>query len=510
MSLLGIDVGTTNCKAVAFSEDGAVLASASAEYPLVQPRPGWIELDPDVVWRALARCIRQAAAATARDPIRALAVAAQGEAATPVSADGAALANSIVTFDTRTVAQAEWWERTLGRQALFARTGMPLHGMYTLNKLQWLREHRPALVARTNTFLLYGDLVLRRLGLPPVIDSSMASRTMALNVATGDWDDDLLRRAGFDRSQFAPVAASGTVVGEVPAAVAADLGLPKGVLAVAGAHDQPAGALGAGVVRPGLAMYAIGTVECVTPAFDRPVLAPAMLDANLCCEPHAAAGLWVTLAFNFSGGSLLRWYRDTLCPEETAQAAATGADVYDLITAGMAAAPPELLLLPHFAGSGTPTLDPNALGAVVGLRLGTTRAELTRAVLEGPTYEMALNLEALDRAGVAVRTLRAIGGGARSDRWLQLKADVLGRPVERLALSEATAFGAALLAGQGAGLWPSAAERAAALARTIAVFEPDPATHAIYAERLAVYRDLAAAVAPLAHRLQGAGADSRS
>jgi xylulokinase len=324
---------------------------------------------------------------------------------------------------------------------------------------------------------------------------------MALSVQTLDWDAELLDMAGIRRSQLPPVVASGTPQGNVPASVADRLGLPRGIVAVAGAHDQPAGALGAGIVHPGMAMYAVGTVECITPAFDRPVVAPSMLAANLCCEPHAVTGMWVTLAFNFSGGSLLRWYRDTLCATEQAAASANGRDVYDVITEGMSPQPPTVLILPHFAGSGTPALDPHALGAIVGLRLGTTKGELTRAVLEGPTFEMALNLESLANAGVEVRELRAIGGGARSDRWLQLKADVLGRPIHRLDLAEAGAFGAALLAGQGAGLWPSAAERAGEVVKTAETFEPHAATHRIYQERLAVYRDLYTHLQPVSHQL---------
>jgi len=502
MSLLGIDIGTTGCKAIVFREDGTILGQGYREYQLLHPRPGWEELDPREVWDGVCAAIRQAvAAAGSGDPVRALATSVQGEAVTPVAADGTILDHSPVTFDGRTVRYAAWWEEQFGREAIFEITGMPLHPMYTLCKVMWWRDERPEIFERAAWFLCYGDFALHRLGVAPTIDYSMAGRTMAFDLRGATWSLPLLERAGVPPEKLATPRPSGTAVGPIRDAVAEELGLPRGVLAVTGGHDQPCGALGAGIGTAGIAVDATGTVECITPVFDRPVLTPAMRDNNYCCYHHVVTGLYATLAFNFTGGSLLRWYRDTLGQEEVEIARRTGRDVYDIITERAAAGPSDLFVLPHFTMTGTPWFDPRAKGAILGLTLATGKEQLLKALLEGVTFEMRLNLERLAEAGVSVERLRAIGGGARSQAWLQLKADLFGRPVEALGVSEAACLGAAILAGVGAGIYRSASEAATALVRPVATYDPDPTRSARYDERFAVYRDLYPTLAPLLHRI---------
>src|SRR5207253_2402017 len=273
MSLLGIDIGTTGCKAIVFRVDGQVLGHAYREYPLIHPREGWAELDPEGVWASVSEAVGQAVdRAGPGDPVKALATSVQGEAVTPVARDGTILANSPVTFDGRTVPYVEEWEKKVGREEIFRITGMP----------------------------------------------------------------------------------PGAPVGVVPPDVAEELGLPPGVAGATGGHDQPCGALGAGINRPGLAMDATGTVECITPIFDRPVLSPQMQEGNYCCYHHVVPGLYATLAFNFTGGSLLRWYRDNLGAKEVEEAQVSGLDVYDIMIGKAAGGPSRLLVLPHFTMTGTP------------------------------------------------------------------------------------------------------------------------------------------------------------
>ena len=309
MSLLGVDIGTSGVKAVAFDKGGRIVASASRAYPLHFPKPDWIELDSRRVMRAAREAIREVAAKTRRDPIQALAVAAQGEAVTPVAADGSYLHNAIVTFDARTAPWVGWWEERLSRRRIYEITGMPLHGMYTASKILWWKKARPDVFRKARRFLCYEDLFFQELGLPPTLDSSLAARTMLYDIDRGDWSGELLRIAGLSADRLARVSPPGAVVGEIGAN---DFGLPKGTLAVTGGHDQPCGALGAGVVEPGVGMYATGTVECITPAFGKRVIHPKLLKSNIACYPHVVPGLFVALTFNFTGGSLLNWYRDQL------------------------------------------------------------------------------------------------------------------------------------------------------------------------------------------------------
>jgi xylulokinase len=275
MSLLGIDVGTTGCKAILFAEDGRILGSGYREYPLYHPQPGWAELDPREVWDGVRESVREAVSGVAQgDLVRAVSTSSQGEAVVPVGADGEPLGTAIVSFDARTAPQREGWEGSFGAERVFQITGMPLHTMYSILKIQWLRENQPDLYGRTWKFLPFGDYILHRLGAPPVTDSSMAARTMAMDLGRNDWSPEILSDAGVDPAKLPDIHPSGTEVGVIRGDVAEELGLPPGVRLVTGAHDQPAGALGAGIVRPGIAMDATGTVECICPAFPEPVLTP--------------------------------------------------------------------------------------------------------------------------------------------------------------------------------------------------------------------------------------------
>lgn len=500
MSLLGLDIGTTGCKAIVFDEEMEILGGAYREYQLIHPHPGWSELDPMAVWEKTEAAIVEAVAkAGDGDPVRAVATSVQGEAACPVDDARRPLGNSIVTFDPRTEPQAARLEEAIGAEEIYRLSGQPLHPMGTVNKIAWWKEMRPDVYAATRRFLCFGDFALAQLGVEPVMDRSIAARTMAYDLRRDEWSSAVLDVFGIDRDILPQVAPSGTAVGVIPDRVAQRLGLPVGVVAVTGAHDQPCGALGAGATKPGSAMYAIGTVECVTPCLDDFV--PGLGYRGFPCYPHAAPDRFVTLGFNFGGGSVLRWYRDQFGAAEVELAQATGAEVYDLLLQDVDTSVGSLLLLPHFAGTGTPWLDIASKGAIVGLTLETSRADVAKAILEGTTYEIAFNVSEMRSAGVKIDELRAIGGGSRSDVWLQIKADVLGTPLARLAVPEAAALGAALLAGAGAGIFDDVAAVAAEVARPQRVFDPDPVRHRRHGERLELYRNLYPILKDILHAL---------
>jgi len=495
VSLLGLDVGTTGCKAVVFDETGHILGQGYREYPLVYPQPGWIELDSNLVWESLVAAVRQAVSEV-REPVETLSVACQGEACTPVSADGTVLHRAIVTFDNRTAETASQWETVLGRERLLRISGQPYHPMGTLFKILWIKRHLPDLFQRTWKFLCYGDFVLHRLGVGPAIDYSMASRTMAFDIRSKRWSAEILSAVDLSPSLLAEPAPAGTLLGPISSEASHELGLPKGVKAVVGGHDQTCGALGAGVVEGGQGLYATGTVECITIALTE--FADGLGTRGYSCYPHVVPDLFVTLAFNFTGGALLRWYRDTFGFEERQEAERSGRDVYDLILADLPPGPVDVFVLPHFTATGTPWLDPMAKGAIVGLTLATTKKDIVRAILEGITYEMALNLEYLTEAGVEVGELRAVGGGARSSLWLQLKADLLGKRIVRTNITEAVCLGAAILAGWGTGVYASPLAGAQAAVRVGDTFTPDPILHRRYREKLATYERIYPAVKQIA------------
>ena len=490
MSLMGLDIGTTGTKAICFDEQGTILAAAYREYPLVQPRTGWMELDPEQVWSLVKEAVAEAAGKVSADPVRAVATSVLGEAAVPVDANGNVLDNSILGFDNRASELFDRWIADLDRAEIMRTTGQPPSQMTTLAKLMWLKQHEPDLFRRMARYVCFGDFALLKMGLEPRIDYSMASRTMAFDIHEMKYSEKLCAWADLDPGLFSPAVATGTVVGELGGGAAAELGLPAGCLIVAGSHDQPAGALGCGVTEPRVAMDATGTVECFAVAMDEPVVNETMLENNLACYPAAAPGLYVALSFNFTGGSLLRWVRDTFARAEQEEAEASGADVYDLLTRQMSEKPTDLFVLPHFMMTGTPHMDTSPVGAAVGLNLGTSRGEFLRAVLEGISYEMKLNLDLLLEAGAQVDEFRAVGGAAKNDFWLQLKADMFNRPVVKLAVAEAASLGMAITAGVAAGIYPSASEVVSDLVTPEATFTPDPGNAAYYEEKLAQYREI--------------------
>lgn len=488
MSLMGLDIGTTGTKATVFDEGGRILASAYREYPMDTPRPGWLELNPQRVWENVVQAVKEAATPCAADPVKALAVSCLGEAAIPLDAQGNILDNSIIGFDNRAGRMFDEWIADKDRERIMHITGQPPSQMFTVVKLMWIKQNRPEIYTKLKRFPTFEDFAYIRMGLAPKLDYSMAARTMAFDIHSHQYSDEIAGLCGVDTSVLSEAIPTGGVVGEIGPKASAELGLPVGCLVCAGAHDQPAGALGAGVILPEVAMDATGTVECFAASMEKPVVNKVMLQNNLPCYPHSAGGLYIALAFNFTGGSLFRWVRDELGAEERALAAKEGKDVYEVFTERMSRQPTDLFIVPHFTSTGTPYMDPDPVSAVIGLRLSTTRAELLRAVLEGITYEMKLNLSILESAGVHVKELRAIGGGAKSDFWLQLKADMFGRPVVRLTVTECAALGMAISAGVAAGTYGSVREAVQTLIKPDRVFEPNAKITKIYDEKLDAYR----------------------
>lgn len=501
MSLLGLDIGITGCKAVAFNLDGVALAQAYREYPLYQPNPGWMELDPAEVWQAVCEVIGSVTAAAVHDPVTALSVATHGESVLPVDAAGRPLGRFITALDTRAAEQARWWEEQVGRERLFQITGLPLHPMYTVNKLMWLRQHQPRVFTAAGRFLCMQDFVFHRLGLPPTLDYSLAARTMAFDVGRLDWSQEIVELARLDVGRLSRLLPSGSVVGEVPAPAAELLGLPPGVVAVTGGHDQPAGALGCGAVAAGVAMDSTGTVECVGVASPRLVLDDALLRSNLPVSPHTAAGMTVVFGYSTTGGALLRWYRDTFGQAELDEAQASGRAVYDVILQQASPGPSPVLILPHFVGSGTPWMDAASKGAILGLHLGTTRGQIVKAMLDSVSYEIKLSLDAMEAAGIAVTELRAFGGGARSPLWLQVKADVYGKPVRAMDVAEAPCLGVAILAGAATGAFASVDAGISRMVRATHTYHPDPAMVKRYQEHYVLFQQVYPTLAPLNRQL---------
>lgn len=489
MSLLGIDIGTTGCKAVCFSMAGEPLASAYREHQIRHPEPGWAELDAAAVWRNVQAIIREVAQAVKRDPIQALAVSSLGEAVVPVTHDRRILGPSILNFDVRGASYLESLGQRLDDSRLYEINGNTLGNHYGLTKLCWIRDHRPRIYEAADKFLLWSSFVGFMLGAEPAVDTSLANRTLLFDLERKDWSDPLLAWAGIERSKLPVVVPSGTPIGHVSPAIAAELGLSPDVVIVAGAHDQCANAVGCGVVQEGLAVYGMGTFLCITPTFSQRVAPDRMIPRGLNTEHHAVPGHYVTFIYN-QGGSLVKWYRDTFAREEHRQALATGEDVYDRLFAELPEGPSGVVVLPHFTVTGPPGFVSDSAGVVVGLHLETPRGAILKGILEGATFYLRDCLEALPETGIQVEDFRATGGGSKSDAWIQLSADILGQPFVRPRVTEAGALGAAIMAGVGCGALDSFSSGVAQMVKLERHFEPDLRVHAAYAEWFERYREL--------------------
>ncbi len=502
MSLLGLDIGTTGCKAIAFSVEGKPLAHSYREYGEMYPRPGWAEVDPHKVWNCVSEVIKEVANQVQYDPIKALSVTTLGEAFTPIDKNGEILFNSMTSVDNRAIKQTNSWNQTLGKEKVFEITGMPLHPSYTINKIMWLKEERPEIFNKAKKFLLYEDFTYFKLGLEPTIDYSLAGRTMAFDIRTKKWSEEIFSVAGIDPEVMATPKPAGEVVGEIPYSIARELGLKKGTLAVTGGHDQPVNALGGGVISEGVAVDGLGSVECVTVGFNNPITNEKMLKANYPVYPHVKQNMYVSLAFSYTGGNLLRWYRNNFAQDMIIEAERKGVDVYDLILMNIPKEPTRIYVLPHFVGSGTPALDPDSKGVIVGLTLGTTREQFVKALIEGITYELRYYLTVLeDAANVKIDRLRAMGGGAKSPLWLQLKADITGKEVVSLAVSECGCLGAAMLAGVGIGEYKSVDSAVEILVSEKQRFYPDPDLHKQYSENFEIYKEIYPTIKELNHKI---------
>ncbi|HEY3378357.1 MAG TPA: FGGY-family carbohydrate kinase [Armatimonadota bacterium] len=492
MSLLGVDLGTSMCKAAVFGVDGRCLAQAQREYRTYQPGPGQFELDSCVVWQLTQEVIAEVALSAQRDPITALCVSSFGEAVVPLSQQREILGNSILSADARGAEYVQALADDIGQEAFYRINPNRLGPQYALPKLLWLRDHMPELFGRTEHFLLWGDCVGYLLGGEAVTNNSLANRTLLFDITRNDWSERLLAWSGLERRVLGRVVPGGTVVGSVSDAMAAHLGLPKGVQIVAGGHDQCCNALGCGAITAGKAVCGIGTYECITPTFG-PVAQPlAMLAEGLNIEHHVLPQLYVSFLYNQSG-ALVKWFRDTFAAAE----ARGNADIYAQLNAEIPDAPTSLLVLPHFDPPQWPQYLPNTAGAILGLHTSTTRGEILKAIMECATLYFVDGLHGLRRMGIDLTECIASGGGARSDAWLQIKADIFGLPFVRTRITEGGLVGAAMLAGLATGVYASPQEAVHTFVRKERLFEPDPQRHAYYQDKHARYRRLYPALAEL-------------
>jgi xylulokinase len=493
MSLLGIDVGTSGCKAAVFSETGELLSLAYEEYDYNHPNPGWAELDAPAVWAQVKRTIFKAAVENKASPIQGVCVSSMGEAVVPVTRRREILGPSLLNFDVRGDEYLPGLAERMPAERLYQLNGNTLGSNYTLTKLIWLKHHQPALYQRADAFLHWSGFVSFMLGAEPCVDYSLANRTLLFDLERQTWSEELLAWAGLDREKLPQTVPSGQVIGAVSRASAYELGLPAGIPIISGGHDQCCNSIGCGAIAPGQALYGMGSFLCLTPIFTQRPAAQGMLERGLNTEHHAAPDLFVSFIYN-QGGVLVKWFRDTFARAEHRQAARAGTSLYPALFAEMPEGPASVLVLPHFTVTGPPHYIRDTSGVMAGLKLETTRGEILKGILECATFYLRACFESLPSTGIRVEELYAAGGGSQSDAWVQLSADIFGKPLTRPRVYEAGALGAAILAGTGAGRFASLPSGAAQMVRMEKRFEPNPIRQRLYDQRFSDYCEFAAAM----------------
>jgi xylulokinase len=511
-ALLGLDLGTTGSKATLFAvDDGRILASNFSEYPLFHPHPGWAEQNPADWWQATLIAIRACLQAGAQhgvvpQDICGLGLSGQMHGVVLLDQFSQVLRPCIIWSDQRSEAECRWITERVGQANLIKYVSNPALPGFSAPKLLWIRTHEPEIFARARLMLLPKDYIRYRLTGVAALEISDAAGTCLLNVEQGIWSQELLSLIELDPALLPPLIPSASVAGEITSEVAALTGLRAGTPVAGGGADNACGAVGNGVVQPGLALVSIGTSGVVLahsalPQVDTSNPVPRVHTFN-----HAVPSAWYLMGVTQSAGLSLRWLRDNLGMPERALERWTGLDAYDLLIREAANAPAGsagLLFLPYLQGERTPHLDAYARGGWIGLSAIHDRRHLVRSVLEGVAFSLKDCFTIISEQGLQIQQVRATGGGAKSPLWRQIIADVLGIDLITTNVQEGPAFGAALLAGVASGVYSSIQQACDLTVRAAAYTAPDPERVAVYQRLYPTYRALYPALKPyLSHPLE--------
>lgn len=492
-TMLGLDIGTSGAKAVVVRDDGEVIATGTAEYPISHPHPLWSEQDPADWWAGAQAALKAALddAAVSPGDVAGLGLTGQMHGAVFLDADDAVIRPAMLWNDGRTAAQCEEIERRVGLERLLAIAGNPALEGFQAPKILWLRQHEPEAFARVRRVLLPKDYIRLLLTGDAATDASDASGTLLLDLAARDWSEEILAALEIPREWLPRVYEGPEVTGALRDDIADALGLRPGLPVVAGGGDNAAAAVGTGIVREGFVSSSVGTSGVIFAHTDTFVPDPSGRLHAFC---HAVPGKYHLMGVTLAAGGSMQWWRETLDD---------GSSFAELSDAA-AAIPPGaegLLFLPYLSGERTPHRDPLARGTFFGLTTRHTKAHMTRALMEGVVFSLREAVEIMRELGIEMDHARATGGGARGTLWRELQADIYRMPVARTTTEEGPAYGAALLAGVGAEVFPDVETASAKVALAPERHEPDEARAARYDAMFALYRDLYATTRDTMHAL---------
>ncbi|TFG11406.1 xylulokinase [Candidatus Thorarchaeota archaeon] len=497
--VLAIDVGTSGVRSIIFDTNGEVKASAYDEFTSMYPRPSWVEQNADAWWSAATDTTRLALKETtlSGEDIIGISVTNQRETIVPVDEYGTPLRHAIVWQDRRTTVQCDAIRSRIPVEKIYHTTGLTVDPYFSAPKILWIKDNEPEVFKKTHKFLLVHDYLVHKLAGNYVTDYSNASRTLLFDIDASQWSDLMLNELEIPTEKMPKPVSPGTKAGELTTKAAESMGLERGTPIIAGGGDQQCAALGVGVVEEGMIKATTGTGTFILAHSDALRLDD---ERRVLCSRHVVPESYVVEASMFTTGSALRWVRDNIAIEECNIAEKRNMDPYDIMTAEAEQISPGsegVIHIPHLAGAGAPYWNPHARGVFAGLALGHTRSHMIRSVLEGVSYEIRANLEVMRSLGLPSDEVRITGGAARSETWMQIQADVLGVPVIRTELEDATALGAAILACYGVGIFKSISAAAREMVRLKDQLKPSEENRTVYDTAYERYRELYDAISEI-------------
>lgn len=478
--IMGIDLGTTGCKATVFDREGQVRCQSYLEYP-IENYTGTI--DPGMVWESTCQVIREC---TEKYPVvEAVCITSFGESVVLLDEEKNVLCESMLY--TNNQASDEWRElnHTIGQERIYQITGHISHPMYTVNRLLWYKKHCPQIYDKTRHFLFFSGYAAAKLGGKIAAEDTHAARSMAYDVKNKTWSWEILDSAGIDVKKLPPIVSAGERLGTADEAVCERVGFQNRPQIIAGGQDQPCVALGMGAVHGGDAVYGLGTVECLSVVLDEYQQSEAMKNSHLICAPHVVPGKFLTYGVLYSGGNVIKELRNRLYEKEKDRR-----DVYDIMFEEMKTVHTGLTFIPHLYGTGTPQMDPNASGCLCGLRIETRRGDIVRAAIEGLAFDMRTNIENMREANIPVTRLKAAGGGAQSAAAMQVRADALQEEVVIPEDVQAGARGTFFIAAKALGWLGDYAGIASYAGQRETVVHPQPAKREEYEGKYKKYKSL--------------------
>ncbi|MCX6090833.1 MAG: xylulokinase [Candidatus Atribacteria bacterium] len=502
-TFLGIDVGTTGCKAVLVNEEGELIAKGIEEYPLYTPRPNWAEQDPADWVRGTFQAIKKTldSAGVDRKSIAGIGLTGQMHGSVFLDQKGEVIRPAILWCDQRTAKECEEITRIVGQENMMRINGNPVLAGFTAPKIYWLKNNEPDHYARVAKVLLPKDYIRFCLTGDFATDVSDASGTSLFDVPHRKWSEEIISALDLKMDWFPRCYESPEITGYLKKDLAGQLGMSEKVIVVAGGGDNAAGAIGTGIVKSGLVSASIGTSGVVF-AFSDEVKIDMKGRVHTFC--HAVPGKWHVMGVMLAAGGSFRWFRDVLGMDEKNLSTLLEKDAYELLTQEAEKVEPGgegLIFLPYLTGERTPHADPYARGVFFGLTLKHRKNEMVRSVMEGVTFGMRDSLEIIREMNIPIREVMAIGGGAKSSLWRSIQADIYQVPLYQVKVDEGPAFGAALLAAVGKGVFKTVPQACEKAVRVLDKILPDPDQNARYNEIYGIYRDLYPALKPFYKRV---------